>query len=347
MMNSQPGKSRSRMLPLLGLTALALVVVAGSAVAIVVAVRSKPQAEASSLSALPDTGAEKSQSLAEAFDAARRYLDAQQPGKAEAILRAAIKKVPENQQAHLLLGETLLQQNRVRDAYDEYDRAIFIGPDNPEYRYAAATIAAQIGRLDDAELHYRAAQQQDRANPKYPLYLAQVQRKLGYTDEAKKNLLIAAKLDPDLATAWGSLAAIALDENKLTIADQHIAKARNLDPDNLAWRVIKAQVLRRSNKPEDAVALLNALPRDVRADNPGVLLELAQSYGLLKQPDNAAGIYIDAAELQPDTAEYSYQAALWLQRAGKIDRAITYAQQAAMQGHPQAPVLVTSLTEAQ
>jgi tetratricopeptide (TPR) repeat protein len=241
---------------------------------------------------------------------------------------------------HFLLGEALLAQARPAEAYAYYDQGILIGPDHPEYRHAAATIAATIGKYDDAEIHYRAAQRLDPANPKYPLYLAQVQRKQGDADAARASLVMATKIDPDLAIAWGTLAAIAMDEGRLPMAEHYLERAVALEPDRTEWRVMRARVLRRQNQPQEGATLLLALPESVRSADKGVILELATCYGMLSRPKDAADLYTAAVATFPNDPEMAYQAALWLDRADERERAMTFAAMAAAQGHEGAKKMV-------
>lgn len=328
---SPPG--RARWAPIAGLGLAAILVVGGGAWAVRSIVGG---------AGTPTTPSEEPAlaSVQSVLDAARAYLSHDKPGSAEAILRAAANKFPADQGVRLLYGECLMHLGKLDEAYAEYEQGIFIGPDHPEYRHAAGTIAAQIGRLDDAELHYRAAQQLQPTNPKFPLYLAQVQRRLGRVDEARASLALATKLDPSLAIAWASLAAIALDDNKLQMAQQYIARSRELEPERLEWRVVEAKILRRDNRPADAAALLSAVPEAERATDAGVLAELAASLGMLARAGEAAELYIKAFAAQPQQVEFAYQAAVWLDRAGQRGRAALYAQQAAAKGHSQAKELL-------
>lgn len=281
--------------------------------------------------------------VAEIMDRARQRLKQNEPGAAESILRAGLDADPGNQDMRMLYGETLLTLGKAREAYRQYEQAIAIGPDNAELRFAAGTVASVAGMLDRAEENYARAQQLAPNNPKHPLYLGQVLRKLGRIDEAKAAILTAAKLDPNMAYAWGTLAGIALDENKLSIAETYIRKARDADPKMGAWRLLEAKVLRRQGKPEDAVRLLMALDESDRLTDPNVLEELGLSLGLMKRPADAAALYADAVERNPKDKELLYQTALWYQRAGMEDAAKVYAKRAADLGQPDAKKLADGM----
>ncbi len=282
-----------------------------------------------------------------ALSGARQYLRDGEPGKAEAILQEAIAAAPADQDARILMGEALLGLERPRDAYERYVEAIAIGPDHAELEFATAAVANTAGLPDRAEEHYWKAQTLDPTNPKHPLYLAQIQRKLGRSDEAKASLLRATKLEPGLAIGWGVLADMALEENKLSLARQHIAKARAIEPANTRWRLIEARILKRDNEPEAAVRLLRSLPDDELLADPNLLAEAAACYAMLSRPDDAAGLFMLASARSPDDAALAFDAAVWLDRAGRPSDAEVFASAAANRGHQKARELLNNLRAAQ
>ncbi|MEM8836371.1 MAG: tetratricopeptide repeat protein [Planctomycetota bacterium] len=283
------------------------------------------QAEAGSVSDI--------ESVRRTLDAAGVYLQQQEPEKAEAILVDAVASNQADQDLRFLLAETYLVLDRKQEALEQYEAGIFIGPDHPEYRHAAGTLAAELGRPEDAEAHWGVAQKNDPTNPKYPLYRAQMQRLLGRVDEARANLTLAVRLDETLALAWGTLAAIALDENNARIALHYLDNAQKHEPDRLEWRIMEARAHRRLNDPETAVTLLNAVPDSERLASTPMMIEMSMSLAMLGQPERAASMLESAAQLRPDDAELVYQAALWLDRVGEGDRASEFAADAAFMGH--------------
>lgn len=289
----------------------------------------------------PSSG-EELRSVQVVLDSARSYLKNMQPGNAEAILSAAVTKWPTDQSLRFLFGEALLTQSKKAEAYEQYAKGIGLGAEHPEYRHAAGTLAADLGKLDDAEAHFMVAQRLEPTNAKYPLFLGQVQRKMGKTDAARASLVTAAKIDPDLAIAWGSLAGIALDEGRPSVALGYIEKARRIEPARIEWRLIEAKALRRDAKPKQAAELLYALPENERAADANVLAELALCLGLMEQPGEAAKMYVDAARLRPEDAELNYQAAVWLDKDGQRERGKAYLSEAARLGHDGAKKLAAA-----
>ena len=215
-----------------------------------------------------------------------------------------------------------------------------------QLHFEAGTCANMAGRLDRAEEHYSMAQTADRREPKYPLYLAMVQLKRGGKESeaaAVASLLRATPLNPDLGEAWGTLAEIELRNDQLGLAAQHLEKARTLQPEVVRWRLAEARLLNRRGEASQALALLAALPVNQRRE-PAVLGVMAESHGLLKQPAEAARMYVEAFEASaPANAELAYQAALWSERAGDGAQAARLADTAATLGHADARAMVERL----
>jgi tetratricopeptide (TPR) repeat protein len=291
----------------------------------------------------PGSGRMTAAEMQAELSAVRRYLRDGEPGKADLILQRALAAFPDDQDARILLGETMLGLDRAADAYEQYVRAIAIGPDHAELEFAAAAVANTAGLPARAEEHYWKAQSLDPSNPKHPLYLAQIQRKLGRLDEAKASLLRATLLDPGQAIAWGVLADIALEENNISLARQHIARARAIEPGVSRWRLIEARIMRRDNDPAGAVRLLRSLPEEELLFDPALLGELATCYAMLSMPEDAAGLYMAASARRPDDADLAYDAAVWLEKAGRPEDAQVFAAAAVNRGHQKARELLDAL----
>ena len=265
--------------------------------------------------------------------------------KAEAILRQAVLEHPGEQRLFIEYAEVLGAMGRTEESLANYDKALAIGPRDAPLEFAAGTTASMLGKLDQAEAHYAAAQAADKTDWKAPLFLAQIQLKLNTpekTEEAKKNLLIAANLKPDAATPWGTLADIALRDNKPSLALQHVAKARELEPRVTLWRVIQARALKRENKPEEALNVLIGLD-DAQRREPGVLQTMAECYGMLNRPKDAAALYTRASDKDISNGPWALEAGLWLEKSGEKDRALIYATRAAGESTPGADELLARL----
>lgn len=267
------------------------------------------------------------------------------PGKAEAILREAISAYPDSQPLHLAHAELLLAQHKPAEAYGSYEKAIAIGPRDAKLDFMAGTVAEMAGKPERALEHFAAAKQADPGNWEIPLHMAQVQMKLNQNTDAKANLLMAGKLQPEKAIVWGMLGELYLREGSDAIALEQVKKARQIEPGTVAWRLIEARALKRLNRVDEALALLVGLqPTDKYS--PGVLQLMGECYGLLSMPGEAADLYKGASDADAANGKIAFDAAVWLEKAGRKDEAVEYAKRAAMTGTPNADKLQQRLSEA-
>lgn len=247
--------------------------------------------------------------------------------KAEIVLTSAIGKNAEEQALYVQYAEVLIGKNQQEKAYEQYEKALAIGPRSAELEFVAGTTASAAGRLDRAEEHFGAAQAQNKTDWKPPLFLAQVQVKQNNFAEAKKNLLLATHLKSDLGVAWGTLAEISLRENDANLALQHAMKARELEPESVLWRLVQARALKRLGKPQEALDALAGLDETQRLE-PGILAIMGECYGLLRKPGDAAAMFAGMSDRFGDRGELALEAAQWYERAGDTANAKKYAERA-------------------
>ncbi len=264
--------------------------------------------------------------------------------RAEAILFRGIEQYPTDQDLRVKYAETLVGLKKIPEAYEEYVAALAIGPRTHELEFAAGTMASMSGQPARAVEHFNAARTAQPNNPVYALYLAQVQRKQGDLDAAKANLLMVTTMRPDDATAWGTLADIALQENNLDLCLQHIEKARELQPASREWRLIAARAHKRKGDAERALIVLNGM--DPAAKHEPVTVRLiAECYAMLERPADAGRVLAEASDATPGNADLAYEAATWYARAEETEKALTYARRAISLGHTGALKLVERLNK--
>jgi predicted Zn-dependent protease len=295
-----------------------------------------------SASAAPAPTRPNAKALAASLDAARVYSRKGEWSKAEAILRQITQQYPMEQDVRIALAESLIAQKKPADAYEQYEKAIAIGPRDPKLDFAAGVSASTASLPERALEHFSMAQAGDPLAAAYPLHLGMMQRKLGQTQPAKASLLRAANLDPDNAYAWGVLADIALAENNLSIALQHIGRARHLQPDNKEWRIIEARVLKRKADPERALMLLLPMEASQRRE-PQIARLIAECYGMLNKHPEAAATLADASNANATDGALAYDAAVALERAGDRPKALDFAKRSQMLGNENAPKLIEKL----
>ena len=276
------------------------------------------------------------------LDAAARYSASGALDRAEAVLRAGVAEHPDDAPLRRALAGVLLQQNKKPGALAQYERLVEDGSASDRDAFMAGSLAAVLGDQTKAAAYHERAQALDPTNPDYPVHLARAQIASGRLDDAKASLVRAAVLDEGRGMVWGMLAELALRENKLDMASQHIAKARRLEPEVAAWRVLEARILKRRGEPERALLLLSGLGEADRW-RPPVVREMAACEGMLHRPAEALALYEQAIRKQPDNPELYYEGAIWAERIGDPGRARELARRARMLGEERADAIIERL----
>ena len=318
---------------------LLAVVMVGGAVAIW---KSGAWAPVKAVGALGVPGKPVSAALNAGLESARVYSRRGEWNKAEAVLRELTKQFAMEQDVRIGLAESLVPQKKFPEAYEQYEKALAIGPRDAKLEFAAGITASTAGLYERALEHFTMAQTAEPLNAAYPLNLGMMQRKIGQMDGAKASLLRAANLDPDNAYAWGVLADIALAENNLGLSLQHVAKARALQPESKEWRLIEARALKRKGDPERALLLLTSLDISQRHE-PGVARQIAECFGMLQKPMDAAVALSEAANANPTDGALAYDAATAAEKAGDKIKALEWARRAQKLGNENAPKLIERL----
>lgn len=270
------------------------------------------------------------QTLEETLDAIARLLADDRWEAAERLCARAVEQYPADREVRLRYAEVLQGQGRFAEAYEQYVEALAIGPRDAKTEYLAALCANSAGMVEDAITHMEFARQRDSKNPRYALELGLIQFNAGLYDEARGNLTLARTLDPEQAIAWGMLAQIALKRGDHQIARTYIARARELAPDSLDWRVVEARAVVRDD-PQRAIELLEGLPSEalMRVDVRSVL---RSAYGSLGRFAEAAEIFARASDMEPSREDLALETADLYERAGNLDKAIEYARRASIVG---------------
>ncbi len=283
-----------------------------------------------------------SEAITTVLDSARKLMGQSEWTKAETILRRAAMQFPDQQEIRTALAETLLALDKPKDSYEQYEKALAIGPREPKLEFAAGQVASKANMPDRAEEHFAMAQTGDPKNPACPLMLGMVQRKLGKIEAAKASLVRSCRMDPDNAYAWGTLADIALGENHLDLCLQHIDKARKLQPESKDWRLIEARALNRKGDPTGALRLLTPMDPSQKRE-PAVARLIAECFSMLGRHAEAASALADAAMADAVNPDIAYDAAAAFERAGNRTRALEFATQAQILGSSAAARLLEKL----
>ncbi|MFN7020977.1 MAG: tetratricopeptide repeat protein [Phycisphaerales bacterium] len=359
---TEPSSPASNRPMVVAAAVLGLIAVAIGALAVRSAMTGPRSAEAAGATAERQKGGASAAAVEAGLEAAATYQRDNRFEQAATILAKLAETNPTDLTVRRAYAQALLGLKQYDRAYEQYQAAVSLLPvgstrqiaqgadaEAAQLHFEAGTCATMAGKADRSIEHYSMAQTANPREPKYPLYLAMVQIKAGTADAesaAMASLLRAAKLNPELAEAWGTLAELELRRDQLGLAAQHIAEARRLQPAVAKWRLVEARILNRRGEAEQAATLLLALDQAQRRQ-PAVLTVLGESYGLLRRPADAAKMYADAfAAVAPDgqpNAEFAFQAALWFERAGDGTSAAKFATSASMLGHEGARAMAERL----
>jgi tetratricopeptide (TPR) repeat protein len=319
----------------------ALVIVAGMGYFAIQIATEAPQDQESSLDL---SGAERERNLERIRTSVQAYFQQGDFESADAILASSLRQLPNNQDLRLLNAELRMWQERPEEAYQEMQMAYKIGPDSPEYRYAAAGYAHAAGLIDSAIEEVRMAiARSEEPDIRFFQFLGALQMQKGERADASGTLLIALQQDPEQATLHGMLAEIDLQEGGTERGLEFARRARELDPDQFAYRITEARLLRRLGRLDDSLAALTAIDEYTRLTSVPVLRDVLITLQALGQHDRAAEFASRAAEAAPTDAQIVMMAADAMDAAGRIEDAIKFATRARMLGHPNGDARVEHL----
>lgn len=246
------------------------------------------------------------------------------PAAVLADARALVERHPEFSPGYVTLGQILSVSGQGAKAYVELEKALALNPKQPEVHDLAGSLALGLKEYAQAQQHYSTAAGLEPRTAKYRLHLAVVQLKADRFEDARNTLLQALKLDSDSHQAYGVLSDLYAQQNKLDQALDAINRALELLLDDPAYRQSylrrKATLLRRANRPEEAIVVLRQLPPKTWVER-GVIDEFAQTYMLLGQPEKAAEHYEAVLPLDPLADWAAERAAHYRLEAGQKDRA--------------------------
>jgi tetratricopeptide (TPR) repeat protein len=159
------------------------------------------------------------------FHQSRMYTDI------ERLYRTTIVANPHCWMAHNNLGGVLADLGRVDDAIVHYQEALKIKPDLVEVRYNLGNLLFGLGRLDEAEAEYQKAL---KLKPDFAVAhnnLGNVLTGLGRLNEATAHYRKALEIEPDLATAHANLGNILRNCGRFDEAIAEYRKTLELIPD--------------------------------------------------------------------------------------------------------------------
>jgi len=244
------------------------------------------------------------------------------PKAAELDYRNAVRLSPEDVIPRSGLANFLLDEDRPRDALEEFNGILNIEPDNREATiWRIHILLEDLSRPDEAEPHLV------RALKRHPheglLWALSGDLKLVRGDLAgsESDLSRAIKLAPDLDIAWMRRAVARIAQQRVDEGLEDLDRAIKIDSDNLEARLYRAVIYTYDGKLDEAEADVKrpfgAFPDSVLALNTQASLLYRRG-----KPDQALALFQKGLGLEPDNLDLRVNSALLLMENGHFAQAV-------------------------
>jgi len=227
--------------------------------------------------------------------------------------------------AHTLYGQALMHNGQLRPAAAQLRQALALEPDHAQAHALLGAVHIQLEAYDAARSNLQQAISLDDQNPAHRVKLANLELLAGDLPAAERAALDALRLNSKQHQAYVVLSHVAEQRKQLDLAQQQMGKAIDALPgeeeaNRIAYVRRRAKLLRRDNRPQDALAALRALPPQLlfRME---VADDTAVTYGMMSQPASAAQVYVSVLHIQQVNDRAMAEAARWYLKAGLRDEA--------------------------
>lgn len=253
------------------------------------------------------------------------------------------------------VAEQLAKMGELEKSIDHYEQSLRIQGDRHDIRLAYGNVLADAGRLEDAMAAYRtvAMQKTDRDSANDAMgKLHDVAGRLGALDELIDNLQAQVETDPENTMVAGALAELLIQEYEYSRAIDLVDSVLRTSPRDAELRLVRAEVLRRLTKFDEALDEYRRILRFPNVDRDFVLGEMGKTCFEAGRVDQARthwrqvghklyagtllrnnGLVNDAIEilkegirLKPDDYGLHRNLIKSLQVAGKVDEALDAAR---------------------
>lgn len=269
-----------------------------------------------------------------------------QRAEAEATFKKAIEATPKSAASRLALANFLWATGRTAEAEQVFKEALALDPSDASANRALGTFYIASNRTSEAEPYFQAIAK--KANtPAAAIGLSDYYVFSHRFDEARKILTDLASKDDPHAAAATRLAAIEAAQGNRAVALSKLREVLDKHPKETAPRLLSARLLLIDGKRDEALAEANTIvtqdPNSRAASDAYLVIGGIQAS--VDRREEAIRAYEEVLKRQPQPLAADLALAGLHLRAGSLDKAETYAQQAlAIQpNNPQARSLVVRI----
>ncbi|QQE10138.1 hypothetical protein JD969_11520 [Planctomycetota bacterium] len=212
---------------------------------------------------------------------------------------------PESVYAELLYAQSQLYVRNYQVAYDAFERALVLDPNQYQTEMLTGTIAYDhLKNFDGAVKHFELAAALNDKDPQPWLYIAQIKAKQDKPEEAFESLTKAIEIDRNLPQAHASLAELYQQRGMFDAAGREYelaleqSKSSKQQRQHAVYLFKYAKMLAGEGKPEEALPLLADMPLTARTQ-PEVLVEIGEVWDALGEPSQAAKYFSQVLRADP------------------------------------------------
>jgi Tfp pilus assembly protein PilF len=155
-----------------------------------------------------------------------------------------------------------LEENRLDEAEAEFLKLIDLAPDEPLGYANLGLVYLRMGRYEDAETQVDRALDLATDDPNIRLILATVYELTDRADEAREALERSLEASPGHVKSLYALAQLYVDDSDAAgqaERERYLTRIVEIAPGNLAARLLLVETLLRNDKPDDALAQMEAI----------------------------------------------------------------------------------------
>ena len=217
---------------------------------------------------------------------------------------------------HCNFGNALHALGRIGDAEAHYRRAITLNPAHAESYNNFGNVLNAQGRIEEAQKQFRQALALQPSYAQAHFNLANVLLLQGRSDEAIIHYQQAVGLMPLFPRAHFNLAQALQSQGKLAEAEASYRQTVALEPNWAEAHRSLGKVLRARNRPAEAEACYRRAHEIAPQASEG-LLEWAELLDLLERKDEGSQVRAHLCKLAPQSARHWFELGLALQRASR------------------------------